>query len=67
MAAHNASKGGVMMLTRVLGVELAPRGIRVNAISPGFIHSDMTRSVREAKSVRRVGGRRCGSRRPTSA
>ncbi|KAJ4151181.1 hypothetical protein LMH87_011896 [Akanthomyces muscarius] len=55
MAAYNASKGGVMMLAKVLGVELAPHGIRVNTISPGFVDSDMTRSVREAKSVKREG------------
>lgn len=52
MAAYNASKGAVMMLSRVLGVELAPHGIRVNTISPGFVDSDMTRNVRATKSQR---------------
>ncbi|OAA64022.1 NAD(P)-binding domain protein [Cordyceps fumosorosea ARSEF 2679] len=55
MAAYNASKGGVMMLARALAVELAPRGVRVNTISPGFVDSEMTRRVREAKAVRREG------------
>ncbi|KAL1582530.1 hypothetical protein WHR41_08703 [Cladosporium halotolerans] len=55
MAAYNASKGGVMMLAKVLGVELAPHGIRVNTISPGFVDSDMTRTVREAKASKREG------------
>lgn len=52
MAAYNASKGGVLMLSRALAVELAPHSIRVNTISPGFVDSEMTRSVREAKSKR---------------
>ncbi|KAG9252966.1 putative short-chain dehydrogenase [Emericellopsis atlantica] len=52
MAAYNASKGAVAMLNKVLGVELAPHGIRVNSISPGFVDSDMTRNVRESKSKR---------------
>lgn len=52
MAAYNASKGGVLMLARALAVELAPHAIRVNTISPGFVDSDMTRRVREAKSRR---------------
>ena len=52
MAAYNASKGGVLMLSKVLAVELAPHKIRVNTISPGFVDSDMTRSVREHKSKR---------------
>ncbi|KIV94174.1 hypothetical protein PV10_01963 [Exophiala mesophila] len=52
MAAYNASKGGVMMLSKVLAVELAPHQIRVNTISPGFVDSDMTRNVRATKSKR---------------
>ncbi|RMD41168.1 hypothetical protein DV735_g3957, partial [Chaetothyriales sp. CBS 134920] len=52
MAAYNASKGGVFMLAKVLAVELAPHGIRVNTISPGFVDSDMTRNVRASKSKR---------------
>ncbi|KAM0344831.1 hypothetical protein ACHAPU_007213 [Fusarium lateritium] len=52
MAAYNASKGGVLMLSKALAVELAPKNIRVNTISPGFVDSDMTRNVREHKSKR---------------
>ncbi|KAK2593875.1 hypothetical protein QQS21_008395 [Conoideocrella luteorostrata] len=55
MAAYNASKGAVLMLSKALAVELAPRGIRVNTISPGFVDSEMTRAVRASKSSSREG------------
>ena len=37
-----ASKGGLRSLTQALAVDLGPRGIRVNALAPGYIHTDMT-------------------------
>ncbi|QNG36482.1 SDR family oxidoreductase [Geodermatophilaceae bacterium NBWT11] len=43
VASYAASKGGVAMLTRVAALELAPQGIRVNAVSPGYIETGMTR------------------------
>jgi sorbose reductase len=52
MAAYNASKGGILMLSKALGVELAKHGIRVNTISPGFVDSEMTRNVRTSKTKR---------------
>jgi NAD(P)-dependent dehydrogenase (short-subunit alcohol dehydrogenase family) len=42
---YAASKGGVVGLTRALAKEVAPRGIRVNAILPGFIATPMTDKV----------------------
>lgn len=47
MAAYNASKGGVHMMSKALAVELAPKGIRVNSISPGFIDSEQTKVARD--------------------
>lgn len=46
LAAYAASKGGVEALTRTLAVEWAPRGIRVNAIAPGYLETDMTAGLR---------------------
>jgi 2-hydroxycyclohexanecarboxyl-CoA dehydrogenase len=43
MAHYVASKGGVIGLTRALAVELAPHGITVNTIPPGFIDTPMSR------------------------
>jgi len=44
---YAASKGAVNALTRALAVELAPRNIRVNAVSPGVIETEMSKDVRE--------------------
>jgi NAD(P)-dependent dehydrogenase (short-subunit alcohol dehydrogenase family) len=41
------SKGGVLQLTRDLAANVAKEGIRVNAVCPGFIHTELTRSVTE--------------------
>jgi NAD(P)-dependent dehydrogenase (short-subunit alcohol dehydrogenase family) len=42
-AVYCASKGGVSNLTRALALELAPKGIRVNAVCPGDVNSAMLR------------------------
>jgi NAD(P)-dependent dehydrogenase (short-subunit alcohol dehydrogenase family) len=42
MAAYCAAKAGLAMLTEVAALELAPRGVRVNAISPGLVPTPLT-------------------------
>lgn len=44
---YAASKGAINGFTRSLAVELAPRGITVNAVAPGVIETEMSRTVRE--------------------
>lgn len=45
LAAYNVSKGGLNQLTRVMALELAPHGIRVNAIGPGTIATELARKA----------------------
>lgn len=44
---YSASKAGLIGLTKSIAKELAPRGIRCNAIAPGFIRTDMTKTQEE--------------------
>lgn len=51
-AAYGASKGGLITLTRVLAVEWAPLGLRVNAIAPGPIETPLVREMHTAEARR---------------
>ena len=46
-AAYNASKGGVLQLTRTMAVELGAAGIRVNCLCPGFIDTPLNRGLED--------------------
>jgi NAD(P)-dependent dehydrogenase (short-subunit alcohol dehydrogenase family) len=54
---YASSKGGLLSMTKVLALEWGPLGIRVNAVSPGSVDTDMTPEIyrREASSLMPIG------------
>lgn len=46
-----ASKGGLDAMTRTLAVDWAPAGIRINAVAPGYVETDLTAGLRENASL----------------
>jgi 3-oxoacyl-[acyl-carrier protein] reductase len=54
LTAHYISKVGILVLTRSLARLLAPYGITVNAVSPGFIHSGSAPEEELASMVKRI-------------
>ncbi|ULO09793.1 SDR family oxidoreductase [Paenibacillus sp. 19GGS1-52] len=52
-AHYNASKGGVVLLTKTMAIELGPYGIRVNAVCPGYIQTPLSESIDSPETVGR--------------
>jgi 3-oxoacyl-[acyl-carrier protein] reductase len=52
-AAYSAAKAGLIGLTRSLAREFGPHGVRVNAVAPGPIATDMTEDLLESEEGRR--------------
>jgi NAD(P)-dependent dehydrogenase (short-subunit alcohol dehydrogenase family) len=55
-ASYNASKAGLLGLNRTMALELAQHAIRVNAVSPGFTHTDMTEKAVGPKLMEYLNG-----------
>jgi NAD(P)-dependent dehydrogenase (short-subunit alcohol dehydrogenase family) len=51
-SAYGASKGGVIALTKIMAVELAPLQVRVNAVAPGPVDTDQSRATHTAATRR---------------
>ncbi len=60
-ANYAAAKAGMIGLTKALAKELASRGIRVNAIAPGFIQTDMTKDLNTEKIVEAIPMKKLGT------
>ncbi|HEY8100565.1 MAG TPA: SDR family NAD(P)-dependent oxidoreductase [Burkholderiaceae bacterium] len=59
-AVYSGSKAAVIGITKSLSKELAPQNIRVNAIAPGFIDTDMTHSIAAEKFSERIASIKMG-------
>jgi NAD(P)-dependent dehydrogenase (short-subunit alcohol dehydrogenase family) len=55
LAHYNASKGGLIMLTRSMAIDLAPQRIRVNAVAPGVIYTPLIAHILDAEPTNHFG------------
>ena len=64
MAGYNATKGAVVNLTRQLAAQWGARGVRVNALAPGYFPSEMTGFLADENFARSIGERTLLARPP---
>ena len=57
---YSASKGGMIAASKSLAIEVAPRGVTVNVVSPGLIETEMTRNLNVEKLVEHIPMKRFG-------
>ncbi|MBC7370797.1 MAG: SDR family oxidoreductase, partial [Bdellovibrionaceae bacterium] len=50
---YAASKAGLIAMTKTMAAELGPRGIRVNAVSPGFIETEMIQNIPQLEAFKK--------------
>uniref|UniRef100_A0A2K5IQD6 3-oxoacyl-[acyl-carrier-protein] reductase n=1 Tax=Colobus angolensis palliatus TaxID=336983 RepID=A0A2K5IQD6_COLAP len=51
---YSASKGGLVGFSRALAKEVARKKIRVNVVAPGFVHTDMTKDLKEEHLKKKI-------------
>ncbi len=59
-ANYSTAKAGLIGMTKALAKELASRNIRVNAVAPGFIQTDMTKDLPQEQIIERIPLKRLG-------
>ena len=57
---YSTTKAAILGMTRSAAKELAPKGIRVNAVAPGLIHTDLLKTLPEQKLADAISGIRMG-------
>ena len=58
LAAYDASKGAVRLLTQAAAKEVAPSGVRVNAVAPGTVETELTLGLASGEELQTLGRER---------